>query len=287
MKVLFIYNGSEHLGIEYLSSFLKLKGHTTDLLFDPQVFSPEQNIFNIKALDRYFSLDTKIIEKAVALKPAIIAFSTFTSNYRWCLKIAEGIKRISNIPIVFGGVHTTAATNSVLENDFIDYAVIGEGEYAMLDLLRCLENNTPRSEMLNIPNLCLKYEGKIVINAPRRYITDLDSMPFPDKQLFYNKVPMFEETYTALSSRGCPYECTYCSNSMYHKIYCDEKVHIRKRSVGNVLEELKKVKERGKAKLIVFNDEVFVSSIKWLEEFSKRYPSEVGIPFYCSLHPGM
>ena len=64
------------------------------------------------------------------------------------------------------------------------------------------------------------------------------------------------------------------------------KQHVRKRSVGNVIEELKIVKERGKAKLILFNDEVFTSSMKWLEEFSERYPSEVGIPYFCSVHPG-
>ena len=272
MRILFIYNGSENLGIEYLSSFLKSKGHETGLLFDPEVFSPNQAIFNSRIMDRFFSLEAKIIEKAVSLKPDLIAFSTFSSNYRWCLKIAAGIKKISDIPIVFGGVHTTAATPRVLENDFIDYAVIGEGEYAMLDLLECLKNHTPRAEMLNIPNLCLQHEGQTVINPPRPYISDLDAMPFPDKQLFYDKVPMFEEIYTALSSRGCPYDCTYCSNSMYHKIYCHEKIHIRRRSVGNVIKELKHVKARGKAKLILFNDEVFGTSLKWLEEFSEIYP---------------
>jgi anaerobic magnesium-protoporphyrin IX monomethyl ester cyclase len=285
MKVLFICNGSEHLGIEYLSSFLKSKGHNTSLLFDPQVFSPEQFVFNQRFLDHFFSMDTKIIEKAISMQPDIIAFSTFTCNYQWCLKIAAGIKKSSNISVVFGGVHTTAAPQRVLENDFIDYAVIGEGEYAMLDLLECLKNHAPPSEMLHIPNLCLKHAGQTVINAPRPYISDLDSLPFPDKQLFYDKVPMFEEIYTALSSRGCPYDCTYCSNSMYHKLYCHEKQHIRRRSVGNVIEELKKVKEKGKAKLILFNDEVFTSSMKWLEEFAARYPSEVGMPYFCSIHP--
>jgi radical SAM superfamily enzyme YgiQ (UPF0313 family) len=287
MKIVFIYNGSENLGIEYLSSFLKSQGHQTALLFDPEVFSPNQAIFNSKIMDRFFSLEAKIIEKAAAMKPDLIAFSTFSSNYRWCLKIAAGIKKISDIPIVFGGVHTTAATSRVLENDYLDYAVIGEGEYALLDLLECIKNKTPRSEMLNIPNLCLKHEGQTVINAPRPYIRDLDAMPFPDKQLFYDKVPMFEEIYTALSSRGCPYDCTYCSNSMYHKIYCHEKMHIRRRSVGNVIEELKQVKARGKAKLILFNDEVFGTSLKWLEEFSEIYPAAVGIRFFCSLHPGI
>jgi radical SAM superfamily enzyme YgiQ (UPF0313 family) len=286
MKILFIYNGAEHLGIEYLSSFLKSKGHETDLLFDPQVFSPEQFVFNNKALANFFSIDTKIIEKAVSMKPDLVAFSTFTSNYRWCLKIAESIKKKSSITIVFGGVHTTAATDTVLENDFVDYAVIGEGEYAMLDLVQCIENNIPRSKMLNIPNLCMKHEGQTIINSPRSYINDLDLIPFPDKQLFYDKVPMFEETYTALSSRGCPYSCTFCSNSMYHEIYSNENKHIRKRSVDNVMDELKKVKERGKATLIVFNDDVFTSSMKWLEEFSERYPAEIGIPYFCSIHPG-
>src|SRR3990167_1084181 len=99
MKVIFIYNGTENLGIEYLSGFLKSKGHEIILLFASSVF--EGDIFiNIISLAKLFNVDQKIIDKAIELKPDLVAFSAFTGNYRWCLDIARAIKQKSDVSIV-------------------------------------------------------------------------------------------------------------------------------------------------------------------------------------------
>lgn len=283
-RITFIYNGAENLGIEHISSFLKSKGHEVSLLFDPAVFSGELSI-NSALLSRASNIDNDIINKAVKAKPDLVAFSAYTGNYRWCLKIAQSIKKLSNVPVVFGGVHTTAVPERVLSNDFIDYAIIGEGELAILDLIEYIrEGNAPQG-LTNIPNICFKNGGAIVINKPRPYIKNLDSLPFPDKALFYDKVPLFEENYLIMTSRGCPYDCTYCSNSMYNKIYPDERQCIRRRSPGNVIEELLLTKKRGRAKLIAFNDDVFTLSKPWLEEFMEMYKSKINLPFFCSVFP--
>lgn len=113
MKIVFIYSGAENLGIEYISSFLKSKGHEVHLLFDPAVFSGDSFV-NSKLFSKIQNIDAKIIAKAIELKPDIVGFSAYTGNYRWCLNIAQEIKKIANIPIVFGGVHTTAVPEKVL-----------------------------------------------------------------------------------------------------------------------------------------------------------------------------
>ncbi|GBE17003.1 (Dimethylallyl)adenosine tRNA methylthiotransferase MiaB [bacterium BMS3Abin15] len=284
MKIIFIYNGAENLGIEYISSYLKSKGHEVYLLFDPAVFSGDY-LINNKLFSRILNIEKKIIQKTIDLKPDIVAFSAFTGNFRWCLNIAQEIKKLSNVPIVFGGVHSTAVPDEVLSNDCIDFAVIGEGEHAMLDLLEHMEKGTGREALLNTPNICFTYQGDVHMNTPRPYIKDLDSLPFPDKFLFYDKVPFLEEKYLITTSRGCPYSCTYCSNNMYHKIYCTEKQHVRRRSPDNVIEELIYFKKRGRVKLVSFADDVFTFSKSWLEDFIEKYRSRINLPFFCSVHP--
>lgn len=284
MTIVFIYNGAEHLGIEYISSFLKSKGHQVHLLFDPAVFSGEISI-NSKLLSRVFNLDDDIIKKTIELKPDIVAFSAYTGNYRWCLKIAQAIKRQLKVPIVFGGVHTTAVPERVLSNDFIDFAIIGEGEHAMFDLVCSLEKGFTTDERLNIPNICYKCRGDIRINEIRPYIKDLDSLPFPDKLLFYDKTLLFEELYIIMTSRGCPYDCTYCSNNMYNRVYCKERQSVRRRSPGNVIEELIYTKKRKIAKSIGFLDDIFTLSKPWLEEFMEEYKTKINLPFFCHVSP--
>lgn len=284
MKIVFIYSGAENLGIEYISSLIESKGHEVFLLFDPAIFSGDLTI-NSKFLSRIFSIDKNIIKRTIELKPDLIAFSAYTGNYRWCLNIAQGIKKLVKVPIVFGGVHTSAVPERVLSNDFVDFAIIGEGEFPMLDLIEHLKEGAGREELLDIPNICFKYQDNVHLNNPRPYIKDLDLLPFPDKALFYEKVPLFEENYLIITSRGCPYNCTYCSNNMYHKLYSKEKQHVRQRSPNNVIEELSYIKKRGIARLIVFADDVFTSSEHWLENFVEKYKSKINLPFFCSTNP--
>lgn len=284
MKIVFIYSGAENLGIEYISSVLKSAGHDVHLLFDPAVFCGD-NLINNKLLAKLFNIDNEIVNKAIGLQPDLVGFSAYTGNYQWCLKIAFAIKKLSAIPIVFGGVHTTAVPEIVLANDCIDFAIIGEGEYAMLDLLKHLNNGDDITSLRGTPNICYRYDGEIFINPPRPYLQDLDALPFPDKMLFFNKVPVMEEQFSIATSRGCPFSCTYCSNDMYHETYGEEKVHVRRRSPDNVIAELIQYKKRGRIKLIAFVDDVFTSSKSWLEEFIPKYRAEINVPFWCSVHP--
>jgi len=286
MRILFIYNGTESLGIEYLSSFLKSKGHTTFLFFDPAIFSGDVFINN-HYLSKLFDVERKIVEKTIKLKPDIVAFSAYSGNYRWCLRIAYAIRKLSDIPIVFGGVHPTAVPERVLANDCIDYLIVGEGEYAMLDLIEHLEGSSKyNTNLINTANIGLRHEGHIIVNSPRPYIRDLDSLPFPDKALFFNKEPLLKnDPYLIMTSRGCPYNCTYCSNDLYKTLYCDEKQHIRRRSPDNVIAELAYAKVHAKIRRVNFMDDVFASSKLWLEEFTEKYRTRIGLPFHCLVHP--
>lgn len=285
MKIAFIYNGTENLGIEYLSSFLKEKGHEVSLFFDPAVFSGDVFIFN-DYLSGLFNIDNKIVSSVLSLEPDLIAFSVYTGNYQWCLGLAREIKKKANIPIVFGGIHATAVPKRVLENNYVDFVIQGEGEHAMLDLVEGISSGRSKEALIDIANLCFQFDEKVIINEPRPYVQDLDSLPFPDKSLFFSKEPLFiNNPYMVMTSRGCPYACTFCSNDMLQTLYAEERRHIRRRSPDNVIAELEQAKRLFKIRSVSFIDDVFTISRPWLEKFFEKYRTAVNLPFYCNIHP--
>ncbi len=282
-KVLFLYLGTENLGIEAISAYLKQKGREVELLMDPAIFSGYV-VYNNAFLARIFDSGSEKRLKASVEKsgPDLIAFSVFTGNYVWALKWARICKEIyPRVPVVFGGIHPTSVPEEVIRHDFIDAVVVGEGEDAMEELLLGLDNGRMPSE---VRNTIVKIDGKTIKNPPRPYIRNLDAYPFLDKQLFYDKMPGLEECYLTITSRGCPYNCTYCANNVFRGVYGFEKNHVRRRCVDNVIEELKAVKKRGNAKKIFFGDDVFIFNKRWLEEFTAKYKKHIGIPFWCTAY---
>lgn len=283
MRVVFVYNGSESLGIASLSAYLKAHGHETFLAFEPAVFGGNRGREN-PLLSRLFDYSVEEMARAaISYEPDILAFSCVTGNFRWALNVAQAAKKISDVPTVFGGIHPTAAPDRVIQEDAVDALVIGEGDDALLDIAR--DTKSCVIQNLAVKNAWIKRNGIVHKNPVRPYIRDLDSMPFPDKSLFYEKVPSLEEVYMIMTSRGCPFRCTYCCNNLFSKIYEGERGHVRQRSVDHVLMELVQVKRRGVARYIAFWDDIFALNRKWLREFAPRYRREVGLPFVCYLHP--
>ncbi|MBF0145336.1 MAG: B12-binding domain-containing radical SAM protein [Magnetococcales bacterium] len=285
MNVLFLYNGTEQLGLEHLSSHLQAHGHQVKLLFDLAVFSGDV-FLNIASLGKRFDITDQLVEKAVASQPDLIGFSSYTGNFQWCLGLAKAIKNRLNVPIVFGGIHPTALPEKTLEHPEIDFVVVGEGEEALLDLVTHLERGDPSENLLHIANLGFRHEGRFRVNPPRPYIRDLDALPFPDKALFLDESKaMAEGPYMVMTGRGCPYHCDFCSNSMLQSLYAVEKKHIRRRSPEHVIEELVMAKRRWNFSMVHFMDDVFTTSRSWLEQFIPLYAREINLPFFCYVHP--
>jgi len=283
MKVNFIYKGEENLGVQHISSVLKENGHDTELMFDSGLFSEgDSNYIKSNFLKKLFNKQEEIIKEITKEKFCIIAFSVVTDDYQWACKLAKKIKHKTNFPIVFGGIHPTSVPEKVIKNGFVDFVVVGEGEYAMLDLVNAIE----KKQRYNIKNVWYKKNGKIIKNSIRPPINDLDKLPFPDKDLFYNKAPYLQRRYRIMTKRGCPNSCTYCCNNVLRGIYCDGQYEIRERSPENVIEELKIAKEKYKIERIFFGDDNFISSKEWLEKFLEMYKKDINIPFGCIVIPG-
>jgi radical SAM superfamily enzyme YgiQ (UPF0313 family) len=275
MKVVFVYKEAESLAIEYLSAVLKQHGHETSLAYESFIFDSEY--LHVPAICRLANRPATMAARIVAEKPDLVAFSVVSDYYQWACAVARELKKICDTPVVFGGIHVTALPQRTVQKPFVDYAVIGEGEFALLDLANALESG---ADTTGIPNVWCKSDGAVVQNPPRSPIADLNALPFSDKRIFIDRVPVYQEIFYVMTSRGCPYSCTYCCNNLLNKMYGGRNF-LRKRTVENVIEELRQAQERHPFEMVFFLDDDFLSDREWLEEFLGLYKRDIGTIFRC------
>lgn len=243
-----------------LSSYLKHRGHSVDLILETDV--------------------GRIVKYIAAKRPDTIAFSTVTGQHKEVLKIADVLKRhFKTIPIIVGGPHPTFFPD-IIELEPIDIVCRGEGEGAMADLLERIDQG---SGIENIPNLWVKKGKKIIRNDVRPLIEDLDSLPFPDRSI-YEKYDYFNShpVRRFMSGRGCPYACNFCFNHTLRRLYSGKGTFVRMRSRHNVLEEIKQVAQKYPAmQRVKFEDDTFTLNKRWVIDFLGDYKAHVGMPFAC------
>ena len=280
MHVVFISSACETLAIEYLSAVIKRAGHRCSLCFDPQLF--DDTFLKNRPLKRLFDYSEDIIEELKAHAPDLIAFSVVSDNYPWAVALADKIKRAMDVPIVFGGVHPTSVPEYVMQQPSVDYLVVGEGEEALVELV---DNLKQPAACRNIPNVWARSGGEIIHNDVRPLLQNLDALPFPDKQIFLDKIPWLSDGYITITSRGCVNKCTFCNNSLYKDtIYRGKGPFFRRRGADRVLEELIEARRRYPYKTVHFWDEIFISDKEWLARFLNGYKREIGVPFTCCIH---
>lgn len=276
MKILFVYRGFKSLGIGHLSSCLKKAGHKTDLYLDYALF--DDGSLSIKFLSDQFDWKNAFRKKMESYQPDIVALSAATNMYRWACEAARVAKEYG-VRTIIGGVHPTSVPEEVIKNKDFDILCIGEGEEAMVELASRLE---AKEKINNIANLWIRENEAVITNEIRPLIQDLDKIPYPDFDLFYQYKGINKDTHWIISARGCPYSCTYCYNNSYKKIYKGKGKYVRRRSVDNVIDELKEAKDKYGLRFIVFFDDIFTMDIDWIRNFAARYRSEIDIPFHCS-----
>jgi len=283
MKVLFYYRGAEHFGVQALISYLKSRGHETELIYDPALGDngyldiPFVNNF----LNRIVCNDKLVVEKIVRFRPDLVAFSAITNLYLPITRLAKKIKKVLDVPIIIGGIHPTSIPEEVIKEECYDAVCIGEGEEPLEEMLQRIEDKRPFTDVKNL--WVRDASGKIHKNLKRPIIKSLDSLPNADKALF-NKYGALTSQLNIMTTRGCPYECTFCVNSFRNSLYTGE-VYLRQRTVKNVIEGIIELQKTYKFKTLRFHDDVFAFNVKWLREFSVAYRKHVKLPFHCYVTP--
>lgn len=223
-----------------------------------------------------------LVECLRETKPDCVGFSIMTSQHIAALEMASFIKNSidKSIVTIFGGPHCTFAPD-IINNDSVDIVVRGEGESALLEIMSAIDT---KSDFSHIRNVCVKNGPEIIKNDLRPLIEDLDSLPFPDRGLF-DKYLYYRGTpnRNIMTSRGCPFKCNFCFNKKYNELYETKKL-VRRRSVENVISELKLIKDTYPGtRLIKFMDDMFTVNKKWFFSFMEVYNREIDLPFNCHI----
>ncbi|KPK41090.1 MAG: hypothetical protein AMJ78_06495 [Omnitrophica WOR_2 bacterium SM23_29] len=262
MKVLFIVKTVDFidpLGIAELSARAKLIGHETFL--------------GITTREDVFS-------KIERIRPDVIAYSAITGEHKYYFKLNDVIKnRFRDIFTIMGGPHPTFYPECIKDST-LDAICVGEGDEAFPELLSTLEE---KRDISHIKNIFTRTNNGVL----RNLIQGLDKRPFPDRDLFFKNTELGKFPLKIfMTSRGCPYPCTYCFNKPLLKMYANKGKFIRRQSVERTMDEISIIRAKYPLEFIKFEDDIFVfRADEWLEEFSKRYKREIGIPFNCLLRP--
>lgn len=262
MKILFINKFLDKhtiyrvpLGILYLSSAIKQAGH--------QVFICEPSRENV-------------FVKLREIKPNIVAYSIRTGFHKYYIDLNKKLKNQFDFLSVFGGPHATFFPEMIKEQG-VDCVALGECEGALIDLLKCLKKN---QSYLEVKNFWFKKGSRIYKNELRNLEQNLDILSFPDRNLLndYREI-RYSKIHNFITSRGCPYNCSYCFNHRLKQMYAGQK-YVRRRSVDNVLKEIEQVAVNYNLQRVHFEDDTFNIDKQWLREFVLKYSK---IPFKCNI----
>ena len=283
MKVLFFNPQQEMCGIQCLSAYLKRAGHRTALFNDARLF--DNPWVQFPRLARLTEDDEPGFRAVEEHEPDLIGFTVVSDDYPWALRWAKRLKERFDVPIVFGNAHPTFHPDEVLRNPEVDFIVRGEGEITLLELVEALGG---ARDFSGIRGLGYKNGGELRINEMRPLIEDLDSLPFPDKDLYYDLMPYLNHGYTTMSGRGCPYRCTFCDNNSSMQIYRSSGLKqkwSRRRSPERVVREILWAKERYGVEHVRFNDEDWSYDKRWTREFTALHKEKVGLPYFAWVYP--
>ena len=277
------------LGVRTLSSFLKARDFQVNAIFlKTSSYGNHQTPNNRDILlDLLAKIGTDIV--GLSVKTPYLKLATDITN-----RIQESLK----IKVIWGGTHPTILPEECIQ--VADIICRGEGEYALLELLERLHKG---DAPYGIQNLWVRDGNNIHRNSQRPLLQDddLNALPFPD----YNSEDMYFvnngfvtkgdpvinnsfEEYDTIASRGCPFRCSYCVNSILRDIYPKGSKFIRKRDPENVVNEIEHaLNVMPNIQKIRFQDEVFPWEENWLAEFRDVYKRRINLPFVCTYHPNM
>lgn len=231
-----------HIGIGYLMSYLK-----------------ERDI-DVKVVDisfNYNKMEEILINEIKKYDPDIIGLSLYSNVSKQGEDIINVIKKYSKKPIVVGGPHISCTKEEFLVKTGAEYGVVKEGENPLYDLIRVLFISKTKNKSLllkklaGVDGLIFKdKDGDFVINENNSLIENLDDIPLPDYASFdFKKYESFRsKNYLMITSRGCPYSCSYCAAPV-----CTGRI-FRTRSADNVVGEIELWSNKGFKNFGIFDD---------------------------------
>lgn len=261
-----VVNVMQPLGIAYIAAVL------------------EKNNFNVDIIDciPLRLSDERLLSILKKEPPDIIGITATVLSINRAMELSKRLKKeLPGALLVIGGPHITSIPNETMNSSSYDVGVLGEGELTFLEIAQQLSGG--RLNLKSIKSIVYRKGKELVFTAPREFIKDLDSLPFPARHLLpplkdympvpasYIKLPLGH----LMTSRGCPYQCIFCDRKVFGNM-------VRTRSPKNVVDEIEELMNKHGAKEIKFFDDTFTMDYeRVLAIFKEMEKRRIKIPWSC------
>lgn len=253
MKILFIVSNtgyyrsglSNPLGVLSIATYLKKNG------------------YEVKLYDRNVD-KAKIYQIMKAFHPDLVGISVVSSRgLKDAVKVSKAVKKFGKL-VIWGGQMPTMQTELCFDCENVDYIMMGEGELTWLEFVQKIENSESPD---NIDGIAYKRDGKIVFTKCRDF-ADLKDLPIIDwtivnPQVYYQKY-IYDNLLYLFSSKGCPFNCSFCGNRGYHR--CTH----RRRPTDMTLNEIENLVNNYNLKAVYFTDELWCAKREDAYEFCRK-----------------
>ena len=274
-------------GLKYIASNARSHGHDVKILYIPGYLETD--------------LHPAIVRFIQEFTPDLIGISLMSIEFYPAKNLTRLLKRNFEIPIVWGGVHALIKPEECIK--YADYVCTGEGEHVVVSLLDHL--NDKAGTLAEIPGLWTNNNGDIVKQPDASPEMDLDRLPmqeylpdyfyvfhnngiynFSRNEDLFRRYALYGGTcHMLVSTRGCPFTCSYCGNAAFVKVYGRK---VRERSVSDVIHEMKEVIKNPYVLYMNFQDDCFFThNSEWIREFCSEYKKHIKLPFIVRVIPTM
>ena len=275
-------------GLKYVAANARAHGHDVKILLLPGYLES--------------TLGPAIAEFISGFSPDLIGISLMSIEFYPAKNLSRLLKERFDIPIIWGGVHAIIKPEECIK--YADYVCAGEGEHAIVSLLEYLRAEG-KGALPEIPGVWVNHNGDMIRPPAAQPEMDLDSLPsqeylpdyfygfhnnriynFAEHQRLFRQYALYGGTcHMMITTRGCPFHCSYCGNSAFMNVFGRK---VRERSVRNVIDEIKEVIKNPFVLYINFQDDCFFTHNKeWMEEFCRLYKEHVNLPFIARAIPTM
>lgn len=285
MKILLIYPNTQIScdGFRLISALLRKDGHQIQIVTIPKHHTLEISENELQLLG----------EQSIESDMVMIGVYSVHENHARCL--TKYLKKLRpERLVIWGGPHCIGSPDKSLE--YADGLCYSEGDIAIPQFVKLFESGD--SSYLETPSMAFRVNGSVQQNPAMPMVQDLDSLPFYDYSFenewvlddklipvtaeifakYSPRHPFHEPTIAILTSRGCPYYCSFCNNIRFIKMY--SKVKVRRQSVGRVIAELEyTLRQLPNARYICFSDDdFFARPEREILELVSLYKKHIGLP---------
>jgi radical SAM superfamily enzyme YgiQ (UPF0313 family) len=275
-------------GLKYIAANVRANGHDARILLLPGYLDS--------------TLNSAIEDFIRDYNPDLIGIGLMSIEFYPAKNITRLLRERFEIPIIWGGVHAVISPDECLK--YADYVCCGEGEKVIVSLLEHFRDKG-RDITPELSNIWVNNNGKIIKQPLALPETNLDSLPFQEylPDYFYGfhrgKIYNFKQNprlfrryalyggtcHMMITTRGCPFNCSYCANSYLVNVYGKK---VRERSVENCMEELTEVIKDPYVLYINFEDDCFFAhNREWIQKFCTEYKKHINLPFIVRAIPTM